>query len=90
MKLTFIAIALSLLLLPLAVYGVGIGPVGTSIDFEPNLERNFTYFALNKEDRDINTVIYIREGPLARYATLDKTNITLLKNSREFFQIFWK
>jgi len=67
--------AMILLVIPV-VYGVGVTPGRTTLNFEPDMEREVKFRVLNNENKDIKLAIYAR-GNLAEYIGLSAEEIEL-------------
>ena len=52
------------------VYALGVTPGRTTVNFEPNLEREVSFFVLNPENRDMNVII-AKQGDLEDYIYLE-------------------
>ncbi len=71
------AVALAMLLLvPAQAAAVGIGPARMEMDFEPNLDRDFSVQVRNGDNISAGFRMYA-SGDLANYVTFRETNFTL-------------
>ncbi len=68
MKKGVILLFVLLLVLP-SVWGIGIAPDSSTIDFEPFLEGNLTIHIINTDDFPINATVNL-EGDFAKYFML--------------------
>ena len=55
---------------------IGIGPPRITIDFEPNLEEDITYFVVNTEQAPLDIEMYVK-GELKEYVAIDETSFRL-------------
>lgn len=64
---------------------IGLTPGRTTVDFEPNLERNVTFTIVNNEHKTFNALVYV-EGDLKDYVTIGKNLIEFKEtdNSKDF------
>ncbi len=69
------------LLLTPVTFSIGVIPGRTTINFQPNLEREIEFTILNNENKDFKAAIYVR-GDLSEYITLEKTEIEFEKNEK--------
>ena len=60
-----------LVLLSANVLSLGLSPVKSAVDFQPDLSKEFTLTILNNEEKDFDVVITV-EGDLKEYITLSQ------------------
>jgi copper chaperone CopZ len=66
-----LAVLAVLALVPVNVEAIGVTPGRTTVDFEPNLEREVTFTIVNNEHKDFTAFVYA-EGDLKDYITSEK------------------
>ncbi len=60
-----------------SVFGLGLTPARTTINFEPGLQKQVTFSVVNSELKEMNLLVSV-QGELAEYVTLGESNIKLL------------
>jgi len=58
------------------VSAIGITPGRTTIDFEPGLEKDVHFTVINNERKDMDMVLYVKEGPLSDSITMYDNVVT--------------
>lgn len=81
MKKQLLLLTMVFLLLTPVTFSIGVIPGRTTINFQPNLEREIEFTILNNENKDFKAAIYVR-GDLSEYITLEKTEIEFEKNEK--------
>lgn len=76
MKFKLCIIFLTVLLLP-SVFGLGLTPARTTVNFEPGLQKQVTFSIVNSESKEMNLLVSV-QGELAEYVKLDESNVHLL------------
>ena len=70
--------AIIFIILLSSVQAIGISPPRVTVDFEPNLQKTYTFTLYNSNDYETDVELYIGGSDnLREYATLDKEKITL-------------
>jgi len=70
------AMAISLSVASGSALAIGITPGGTTIDFKPGLEKEVPFTIINNEHKDMDVVVYVKEGPYSDWVALYDTIMT--------------
>jgi len=65
------------------VIAIGITPGRTTIDFEPGYEGDIEFTILNNEHKDMNVMLYVKEGPYSDLVAL-YDNIIVFRSDEDF------
>jgi len=76
-------------LISIQVNSIGISPSRIIVPFEPNMEKSFTYYILNREDTTTNVQIYTT-GEFSDYVTLYETSMKIGPGETGQFTIDFK
>lgn len=74
-KIYFMFVLIFMLIIP-CVMGLGITPARTTVNFEPNLEKEVSFSVINSEAKDLNLVVSV-QGELAEYVSLSETSFSM-------------
>jgi|GEM_PF-4229449 len=77
MKIKPIVWILVLLILTSSVFALGIRPAKTTINFEPDLEKEYVFYIVNNENQPL-TITLKADGLLKDYISFEKQEITLI------------
>ena len=75
-KILFILVCLLIVLTLQNVSAIGITPGRTTIDFEPNLDKEVSFSIINSEHKDMSVLLYAK-GELSEYVSLSQEAIDL-------------
>jgi len=79
MKIKYLLVVFIFLLALQSVYALGVSPGRTTIDFEPNLQKEVSFLVTNSEHKDMSVILYVK-GELKDYIVLNQERVSFSKN----------
>jgi hypothetical protein len=81
--LLLIVLSLSSIIMSNGVLAIGITPGRTTLDFVPGHQEDIEFTVLNNEHKDMNVMLYVKEGSLSNLITL-YDNIIVFRSDEDF------